>query len=188
MRPVRTLLLTALAALLPAAARAAEGAKPLLDLPQVLTQIVGFVLLVWVLRATAWGPLVGLLEERRKKIADEFEEAERRKAEAEGLKGRYEQELRAIDVKARERIQVAVAEGQRVAAEIKQQAHAEAMARLGRAEEEIAREREKAKEILKEQVAQLSIRTAEKILRQRLDDAAQRRMVETFIDEASRLP
>ena len=37
--------------------------------------------------------------------------------------------------------------------------------------------------MLKQQVAVLSIRTAEKILREKLDDAAQRRLVERFIDE-----
>ena len=51
------------------------------------------------------------------------------------------------------------------------QAQAEARARLERAEDEIAREREKAKEMLKEQMIRLSMRSAEKILRQKLDDA-----------------
>ena len=37
--------------------------------------------------------------------------------------------------------------------------------------------------MLKQQVAVLSIRTAEKILREKLDDPAQRRLVERFIDE-----
>jgi F-type H+-transporting ATPase subunit b len=184
MRKVTILLTMVLAAVLPAAARAAEGgSKPLLDLPQVLTQIVGFILLVWILRATAWEPLIGYLEERRRKIAGEFEEAERRQAEADALKARYEQDLKGIEVQARQRIQEAVAQGQRVAAEIKEHAHADATARIERAEAEIVREREKARELLKQQVATLSIRTAEKILREKLDGPAHRRMVERFIDE-----
>ena len=140
-------------------------------------------MLLWGLRAFAWGPLIGLLEERRRKIAGEFAEAERRKADADALRARYEQDLRGIEAQARQRILEAVTEGQRVAAEIKTQAHADAAARLARADEEIVHDQEKAREVLKEQVAVLAIRTAEKILREKLDDPAQRRMVERFIDE-----
>jgi len=187
MRTFRTTLTATLLAALPAAARAAEAqAKPLVDLPLVLTQILGFLILLWTLRALAWGPLIGLLEERRRKIAGEFAEAERRKADADALRARYEQDLKGIEAQARQRILEAVNEGQRVAAEIKTQAHADAAARLARADEEIVHDREKAREVLKEQVAVLAIRAAEKILREKLDDPAQRRMVERFIDEVDR--
>ena len=54
---------------------------------------------------------------------------------------------------------------------------------MARAEDDIAREREKAKEMLKEQVISLSMKTAEKILRQRLDDPAQRKLVGEFVEE-----
>jgi len=188
MRTFRTTLSIALLAALPAAAWAAGAAagheaKPLVDWPLVLTQILGFLLLLWGLRAFAWGPLIGVLEERRRKIAGEFAEAERRKADADALKARYEQDLKGIEAQTRQRILEAVTEGQRVAAEIKTQAHADAAARLARADEEIVHDQEKAREVLKEQVATLAIRTAEKILREKLDDPAQRRMVERFIDE-----
>ena len=113
MRMVRIVPTTVLLAALPALARAAEGggAKPLIDLPLVLTQVVGFVILVLILRATAWEPLIGMLEERRQKIAGEFDEAKRRQAEADALKARYEQDLRGIEAQARARIQEAVSQG-----------------------------------------------------------------------------
>ena len=155
----------------------------LIDVPQVLTQILGFLLMVWILRRYAWGPVIGMLEARREKIAGEFKEADRQKVEALELKARYDTELKGIEAQARQRIQDAVAEGQRIAAEIKAQAHQDATARLERAADDIAREREKAKEILKEQVIGLSLRTAEKILRQKLDDPAQRKLVGEFIEE-----
>ena len=155
----------------------------LIDIKQVATQILGFLILLWGLRKWAWGPVLGMLETRRQKIAGEFEEAERRKAEALGLKARYEQDLRGIEAQARERIQQAVTEGQKVAAEIRSQATADAQQRVARAEDEIAREREKAKELLKEQIISLAVRSAEKILRQNLDDKAQRKLASDFIDE-----
>jgi F-type H+-transporting ATPase subunit b len=159
----------------------------LIDIRQVATQILGFLIMLWILRTFAWGRVMSLLEARREKIAGEFADAERRKAEADQLRVRYEQELRTIDAQARQKLQEAVADGQRVAGEIKSQAQSEAAARLERAQDEIQREREKAKEILKEQMIALSMRGAEKILRQKLDDAQQRRLVGEFIDEVGAL-
>jgi len=155
----------------------------LIDIKQVATQILGFLILLWGLRKWAWGPVLGMLEARRQKIAGAFEEAERRKAEALELKAKYEQDLRGIEAQARQRIQQAVTEGQKVAAEIKVQAQADAQHRLTRAEDEIAREREKARELLKQHIIGLAVRTAEKILRQNLDDKAQRKLASEFIDE-----
>ena len=159
----------------------------LIDPKQVITQILGFLLLVWLLRQFAWGPLLGMLEARRQKIAGEFQEADRRKAEADGLKARYESELRGIEAQARQKLMEAVAEGQKVAGEIKTHAQEDAQRRLERANDEIARENEKAKEILKQRIIALSLGAAEKILRQKLDDPAQRKLATEFVDEVGAL-
>jgi F-type H+-transporting ATPase subunit b len=52
-----------------------------------------------------------------------------------------------------------------------------------RAEDEVARELEKAKETLKQQMIRISVRGAEKILREKLDESHQRKLVNEFIDE-----
>ena len=155
----------------------------LINVPQVITQIIGFLLLVLLLRKFAWGPVLNLLEARRENIAGQFRDAERAKGEAEQLRQKYELELRGIDAQARQKLQEAVAEGQRVASEMKAQAQREATQRIERADEEIVREREKAKELVKEEVIRLSMRTAEKILRQKLDEQTQRQLVGEFVDE-----
>jgi len=157
----------------------------LIDPKIVVTQILGFLVLVWGLRKWAFGPLMSQLEKRREAIAAEFKAADDRKAEAEKLRTQYEQELRGIEAKARARLNESMAEGQRLASEIKTQAQDEASRRLHQAEDEIAREREKAKEILKEQMVQLAVRAAEKILRQKLDDPTQRKLAGEFIDEVA---
>jgi len=159
----------------------------LIDIRMVGTQILGFLLLLWGMSKWVWGPLTHQLEARRQKIAGEFAEAERRQQAADALKAKHEQELRGIEAQARARLQEAVAEGQKVAGEIRAQAQKEAQDRLARAEDEMMREREKAKELLKEQVIGLSLATAEKILRTKLDDPAQRKLAGQFIDEVGAL-
>jgi F-type H+-transporting ATPase subunit b len=159
----------------------------LIDIRQVVTQVLGFLLMVWILSRYAWKPLLGALEARRQKIADEFQHADRLKREAEELRSSYDAQLRGIEARARQRLQEAVAEGHKVAAEIKGQAQREAVQRLERAGEEIAHERDKAREALKEQVIQLSMRSAEKVLRTKLDDPMQRKLVGEFLDEVEAL-
>src|SRR5881396_153453 len=154
----------------------------LIDVRQVVTQILGFLILLWGMKKFAWGPILNTLEARRQKIRGEFDEAERRQAEADKARAKYEQELRDIEALRRAKVQEGVAEGQRVALEIRAQAQQAAADRLARAEDEIAREREKAKETLKEQMIRLAMRGAEKILREKLDEPHQRRLVGEFID------
>jgi F-type H+-transporting ATPase subunit b len=159
----------------------------LVDIKLLLTQVLGFLILIWILSRFAWGPIVAQLDARRARIAGEFDEAARRQKDADALKAKYEADLRGIEAQARQKLQEAVAEGQKVAAEIKAQAQKEAQDRLTRAEDEVMREREKQKELLKEQVVSLSIRTAEKILAAKLDDPAQRQLASKFIDEVGAL-
>ena len=159
----------------------------LINLRLVVTQILGFLVLLWALNKWAFGPLLGMLEARRAKIAGEFAAAERAMAEAQEQKARFEQELRGIEARARQRLTEAVAEGQKVAGEIRQQAQAEATRRIERAQDDIARENEKAKERIKQQIIHLALHSAEKILRQKLDDPAQRRLAGEFIDEVEAL-
>src|SRR5262245_57692095 len=155
----------------------------LVDLRLVVTQILGFLVLLWALNKWAFKPLLAMLEARRAKIAGEFAAAERAMAEAQEQKSRFEQEPKGIEARARQRLTEAVAEGQKVAGEIRQQAQAEAARRLERAVDEISRENEKAKEKIKQQMVDLALRSAEKILRQKLDEPAQRRLAGEFIDE-----
>src|SRR5262249_13453574 len=104
----------------------------IIDIRQFATQIVGFLLVLWILGKYAWPPVLGFIEERRKKIAADLEHARVENERAMKLRAEYEQELKTIDAKARARIQEAVGEGQRVASEIKAGAQKEGTQRLQR--------------------------------------------------------
>ena len=149
--------------------------------------LLAFVLVLVVLRKFAWGPVLQTLEDRKAKIAGDLAEAERKKAEAAELRGKLEQELRTIDQQARVKIQEAIAEGAKLAGEIRADAQAQARARLERAEAEIAGERAKAAKALQEDMARLAVGGAERILRKKLDEGEQRRLIGEFIAEAGEL-
>ena len=159
----------------------------LIDFKQVATQIVGFLIFLWLVRKYAWGPLLATLEARRKKIEGDLADADAKKRDAAALQAKLDQELRGIEQQARVRIQEAVTDGQRIAAEIKADAQTEARARLLRAEAEIDGERAKAQKSLRDDLARLAVAGAEKILRKKLDDAEQRRLIGEFLEEVKEI-
>jgi len=154
---------------------------------QVLTQIVGFLIVLWVLKRFAWKPILNLLEERRQKIRSEFESAAQRKEEANQLLASYEAKLKEIDAAARAKIQEAVLEAQKIAAEIKEESRREGRELVVRAQAEIARELAKAKVQLKEDMVAISLTATEKIISQKLDEPGHRRLIDEYLSRVERV-
>ena len=89
---------------------------------QILTHAVGFLIALWVLKKFAWKPLLSLMEERRNKIVEEFNEIDNEKAKVAELTAEYEAKLRDIESERRAKLVEAVDEGKKLAAEIKAKA------------------------------------------------------------------
>ncbi len=154
---------------------------------QVLTQIVGFLIVLWVLKRFAWKPILSLLEERRQKIKAEFDAAAQRKEEANQLLASYEAKLAEIDAAARAKITEAVSEAQKIAADIKEEARKEGRELVVRSQAEIAREISKAKVQLKEDMVSISLTATEKIISQKLDEPGHRRLIDEYISRVERV-
>ena len=155
----------------------------IIDVRQFATQVLGFLLVLWILGRYAWPKVLGMIEARRQGIVADLEHAAAERADAAKLKQELERELRAIETRARARIQEAVAEGQRVAGEIKSNTQLEVTGRLQRLAVELDVEREKAAVALQQDVVRLAVSAAEKLVRQKLDEPSSRRLVEEFIAE-----
>jgi len=153
----------------------------ILDLRQFGTQIIGFLLVVWLLGRYAWPQVLGFLDARRQRIAADLKQAAAEREDAAKLRDELEKELRAIETRARARIQEAVAEGQRVAGDLKASTQREVTERLQRLSVELEQEREKAMVALQQDVVRLAIGAAEKVVREKLDEKSSRRLVEDFI-------
>lgn len=154
-----------------------------IQIQQVLTQIVGFLLLLWLLRKFAWGPLLGVLDERRTRIASELEEIRKGKESLAQIKTEYDTKLSEIENQARLRIQEAVVEGQRMAREIAEGAREEAHQILEKAKEDIQREMAKAKAQLRDEIATIAVSAAGKIVRQEMNKQKDKELVLQYIDE-----
>jgi F-type H+-transporting ATPase subunit b len=154
-----------------------------IDLFQLLAHAIGFIILVALLKRFAWGPLLGVLDQRRRQIASGLDDIVRAKQEMGALKAQYEQELARIEESARQKLVEAVNQGRRLATEIEEEARARAQLELLKTKETLALEVTKAKTVLRDQIVTLAVEAAEKLLRGRLDETKDRALVEQFIAE-----
>jgi len=153
---------------------------------QFITHGLGFLLVLWILGKFAWKPILNMLEERRKKITDEFASIDEEKAKVAELTAEYEGKLKDIDNERRQRLVEAVDEGKKIAEEIKAAAREEAKEAGTKAKDELERDVAKAKVQLKNDMIAMTVSATEKILREKLDDAKHREMISNFIDSVEK--
>jgi F-type H+-transporting ATPase subunit b len=152
-----------------------------IEISQVITQIIGFLITVWLLKKFAWKPLLSMMDERRQKIVDEFQHIDDEKARAATLKAEYEDKLKNIEAERRKKIAEAVTEANKIASEIKAHAQEEAHGIVARTAEQVDRDIAKAKVQLKEDMVNITLAAAEKILHEKLDDKKERELIGNFI-------
>lgn len=152
----------------------------------VITQIIGFLIALWILKAFAWKPLLKMLDDRRNKIAGDIDDAEKIKIEADDLLEAYKGKLRDIDNEARAKIQEAISEGTRIASEIREQARDESRQVLAKSREELSRDVAKARVQLRDDIISMALGAAEKVISAKLDEEEHKRILEDFLKEVDR--
>ncbi len=144
---------------------------------------VTFLVVLVVLRLTAWGPLMKSLAERQKSIEGAIEEARRTKTEAEALLAKYETMLESARDEARSILDESRKDGLKVQEEIRVRAQEEADEFKTRARREIDLAKEGALREIWDQAANLSTELAHRILGRSIEGADQDRLVRELIDD-----
>jgi F-type H+-transporting ATPase subunit b len=155
----------------------------LVELSQLVTHIIGFLIALLILKKYAWGPILKMLDDRRAKIDGDIKAAENTLEEAKKDQEDLRQQLKEIDATARAKTLEAINEAREIAADIKEDARAEGKNLVERARQEIEREKAKAKVELKNTVVELAVKGAEKLLSERMDDERNKKLVLDFIED-----
>lgn len=158
------------------------------NIPQLLTTLVGFLILVWIMKKYAWGPILDMLDQRREKIESDYASAEKELSAAESLKADFETKLGEIAVIQREKVQEGVKKGEELAGGIVAKARAEMDQARQKGMQDLEIETRKAELELRDDVAQLAIGAAEKLIGERLDDAKHRQLIQQYIDQLGESP
>lgn len=155
-----------------------------IDFNILIIQIVGFLLLLWLMTRYFWKPINQMLEARRADINATYDKIEADRLAMEQLRADYEQRLAHIEQEARERIQQAVGEAQQLRDQIIADARRQADDILARARQQAELEREKLLTELQTHVADLTLAATERLLRETLDEERHRKLVLDFIQRA----
>ena len=152
----------------------------------IFWEVVSFAILLFILYKVAFPALIGILEEREKKIKDSLDEAERHRSEAERRLKEYETRLAGASREAEGILAAAKERTQRLMEENEQRLAAEAERIKGDATREIDRERRKAIQEIRTQTTDLALMVAEKVVQRSLTDADHRRLADEALDALSR--
>lgn len=144
---------------------------------------VTFLIVLFVLRRVAWGPLLASVEGREKSIVNAIESAKRERAEAEKLLGEQKSAIAAARQEAAEQVRKTQGDMERFRDELMGKARKEAEDLKIDARKMIETERVKAVGELKAEAVKLSIQIAEKLLNERMDDAKHQQLAQQFVTE-----
>lgn len=154
---------------------------------EIVAQMLGFLLVLFLLRIFAWKKLLNLLDERRERIASQFKRIEDAEAEITKIKADYDTKLNTIEEAARAKMQEAIGDGKRISQEIREQAQQDARAILEKAKENIELEIAKAKVELKGKLVDLTLSATEKIIKEKLTEEKDKKLVSDFLEELERV-
>jgi F-type H+-transporting ATPase subunit b len=155
----------------------------LVHVNQLIAHAISFIIFLFLVRGAFNTIILPPMRERRERIRMEFERIEQEKAEVGKIRQEYEGHLKRLEAESRQRIQEAVAEGQRVAGEIREGSRKEAQEMITRARDEIALERDKAQAALRNEVVDLAVEIAGKLMREELTAEKHRKLVDGFLAE-----
>lgn len=160
-----------------------EGQGRLTDIEWTLASftIVVFMLFVGILSKFAWGPLLKAIDEREKSIRDAIEESHKANAEAQATLAQHRELVRQIGAEREEIIKKAAKEAEEFRVDLMAKARADGDDIVRRAKEQIARETSVALAKLREEVADLAVLGASKIIVSSMTPEAQKKLVSEFV-------
>lgn len=149
----------------------------------LIGQAIAFAFFVWFCMKYVWPPVMSALEERKKKIAEGLDAADRASRDLELAKDKAAQDLREGKEQAAAIIEQANKRANQIVEEAKEQAIVEGDRLKAAAQAEIEQEVNRAKEQLRSQVATLAVSGAEKILSKSVDSKVQAELVDQLAAE-----
>lgn len=144
----------------------------------IIGQMLTFVVFVWFCMKFIWPPLINVLAERTKKIADGLSAADRAAQDLELAQEKATNQLKEAKQQAADIIDQAHKRASQLVEEAKDQAREEGDRLLKAAQAEIEQEFNRAREELRAQVATIAITGAEKVLDASVDAQAHSAMLD----------
>lgn len=148
-----------------------------------LFTLINTVVLFLVLKHFLFKPVMKMLQDRQQEIDGMYADAGKAKKEAQQMESEYRQKLEESVQTGERLVKEAVARGQSREEEIIRQANAQADAIRAKASADIAQEKKKAINDAKNEISDLAMAIAGKVVGRALNEADQAALVDRFIEE-----
>lgn len=146
--------------------------------------VTGSILVLYLLlKKFAWGQISGILDERAAKISNDIDKAENARINAENLQVERQKELDGAKSEASQIIVDAKEIGQAQSTKLIEEANDEASRLKEKADIDIERSKAEALSDVKNQMSDLSISLAEKIIGANLDKDAQSNLIDSYLND-----
>ena len=147
-----------------------------------LVTLINFLLVFFVAKHFLIGPVLKLIKDRQDEIDGLYADANAAKADAEAKQAEYQTKLDDAPAPSARIVNAAVARGQAREEEIIRQANADASAIMDKASADIALEKKKALNDAKDEISEIAMAIAGKVVGRELKAADQSQLVDAFID------
>ncbi len=151
-----------------------------INLGYLIVQVFNFLIILVILIAWMYRPLLNMLEERRERIAKGLEDARVASEARENAEQEAEEIIAKAQQEASKLVREATERGEEVRREIKENAEQEAVEIRTNAQEQAKEVKEQALSDLRGQVAALAIAAAQKVIGEALDEKRQHALIEEF--------
>ena len=149
----------------------------------IIGQSIAFAVFVWFCMKYVWPPIMQVLNDRKKQIADGLAAAARGEEELETAQQKVAEQLQEAREQAQGIIDLANKRAGQIVDEAKEDARQEAERIKAAAQADIEQDLNRAREALRAQVATLAVAGAERILGENLDESANSRLVDDLVAE-----
>ena len=147
----------------------------------ILSQMLNFFILVWILHRFAYKPLVGMMNARKEQIANDLASAEQSRLEAEQIKADYAAQIAKARQEAQEIVEKAHHQAKLSTAEEVAAARSQIENEKERARQDIVIERDRAMNSLRNEVVSLSVAMAGKVVAKDMNSETNTKLIEDAI-------
>lgn len=150
----------------------------------LLWTFVNLIVFFLILKKLLFQPVMGMIEKREQMISGQIEDAEQKNTQAGLLKEKYDAELKNANQEAAMIVKTAKERGKEEYEKILRDAGAEASKIIADASKTIETEREKAVQGIQNEIAQVAIAAASKVIQENVDQASNEKILDDFLREA----
>lgn len=150
----------------------------------VIVTVITFAILLALLKKFAWGPLKEVMDKRERDINRDIDEAEEAKLNAQKLEEENKKTLKQTQDEVQRILEDARVQARKQHEKIIHEANIRANGMIETAQSEINSEKERALADINNQVSELSVLIASKVLKKEISEQDQKELVDKYLKEA----